>query len=227
MLAHTATVREGADALRAAPHSFLPVVREDGSLVGAKFKHPTAGEPSLGADGRILVGAAVGTREADKGRVGELVKAGVNAIILDSSQGDSVYQRAMVAHLLRVHPGLDVIAGNVVTCAQARNLIEAGAHGLRVGMGSGSICTTQEVCAVGRGQATAVYKTAAYAAAAMGNVPIIADGGIKNSGHIVKALALGAGAVMMGSFLAGSEETPGNYFYEVVPRSSPSLPLRS
>ena len=227
MLAHSATVGEGAAALRAAPHLFLPVVREDGSLVGAKFKHPAAGEPSLGADGRILVGAAVGTREEDKARVGELVKAGVNAIILDSSQGDSVYQRAMLAHLLRVHPGLDVIAGNVVTCAQARNLIEAGAHGLRVGMGSGSICTTQEVCAVGRGQATAVYKTAAYAAAAMGNVPIIADGGIKNSGHIVKALALGAGAVMMGSFLAGSEETPGNYFYEVAPRSSPLLPLRS
>jgi len=173
----------------------LPICGAGGELLGlatrAELKNlkrcPPPGAPSLAPDGRILVGAAVGTRESDKERAAALLAAGANCIVLDSSQGFSQYQMEMIKHLKRSHEGIEVIAGNVVTGAQAEALIQCGADGLRVGMGSGSICTTQEVCAVGRGQATAVYKTAGVAA--RHGVPILADGGIQNSGHITKVSA--------------------------------------
>jgi IMP dehydrogenase len=154
------SLEEAAKILIASKKSLLPLVTENGDFVellcrtDLKTYHelPPLGAPSLGPDGKILVGAAIGTRDSDKERLKLLVEAGVNVVILDSSQGDSMYQRQMIEYVKKAHPGLDVIGGNVVTAYQAKNLIDAGADGLRVGMGSGSICTTQEVCAVGRGQ---------------------------------------------------------------------------
>jgi len=162
-------------------------------------------------NGSLMVAAAIGTRPADRDRVRALVAAGVDAIIVDSSQGDSTFQHDIIRWMKAEFPELQVVGGNVVTRQQAKHLIECGVDGLRVGMGIGSICTTQEVCACGRAQASSVYNVAKVARAY--GIPILADGGISSPGHIVKALCLGAGAAMCGSLLAGTEETPGEYFY--------------
>merc|ERR1719420_2528629 len=164
LVADAGDAEQAASLLKSSKKGKVPRVDEAGNLVAVmtreevlrRAEFPAAGEPSLDAQGRLLCGAAVGTREGDKARVAALVEAGVDAVILDSSQGDSVFQVSMIEHIKAVHPNVKVIAGNVVTRAQARRLIDAGCDSLRVGMGSGSICTTQEVCAVGRGQATAV-----------------------------------------------------------------------
>ncbi|WP_042220852.1 IMP dehydrogenase [Oceanobacillus manasiensis] len=190
----------------------LPLVDDEGILKGLitiKDIEKVIEFPNSAKDkqGRLLAGAAVGVTGDAMKRIEKLVEAGVDVIVIDTAHGHSKGVLDQIKVVRNAHPELDIIAGNVATAEATRELIEAGASIVKVGIGPGSICTTRVVAGVGVPQITAVHDCALTAAEY--NVPVIADGGIKYSGDIVKALAAGAHAVMLGSMFAGVNESPG------------------
>jgi IMP dehydrogenase len=192
----------------------LPVVDADGVLRGlitVKDIRKRAQFPNACKDerGRLRVGAAIGASLRDVDRAAALVQAGVDVLIVDTAHGHSEGVLDAVARIRQAFPDAQLIGGNVATREGAAALVERGVDAVKVGVGPGSICTTRVVAGVGVPQLTAVMDAVEGAA---GRVPVIADGGIKYSGDIVKALAAGAHAVMMGSMLAGTEESPGESF---------------
>lgn len=162
------------------------------------------------AKGRLRVAAGLGITEDVCIRARALVEAGVDAVVLDSAHGDSLGVISTLKKLKSEFPSLDVVVGNIATAGAAKRLIEAGADALKVGIGPGSICTTRVVAGVGVPQVSAIFD-AAKAAEGSG-VPIIADGGVRYSGDLVKALAAGGDTVMLGSLFAGTDEAPGEIF---------------
>ncbi len=192
----------------------LPVVDEEGGLEGLitvkdiakRLQFPRASKDD---HGRLRVGAAVGASREDFERAGALVAAGVDVLVVDTAHGHSEGVLRAVARIREAFPDEDLIAGNVATAAGARALAQRGADAVKVGVGPGSICTTRVVTGVGVPQLTAVMEAVRGVA---GEAPVVADGGIRYSGDMVKALAAGASCVMMGSAFAGTEEAPGEAF---------------
>ncbi len=203
------TLEEAAKEMQKHKIEKLPIVDEAGKLKGLitikdiekKVKHPNANKDE---HGRLRVAAAIGVGQLDRAKA--LVEAGVDVIVLDSAHGHSQGIIDTVK-LIKKELDVDVIAGNIATGAAAQDLIDAGADGVKVGIGPGSICTTRIVAGVGVPQISAIDEVAQVANKA--GVPVIADGGIKYSGDVAKALAVGGSCVMLGSALAGTYEAPG------------------
>ena len=208
------TLEEAKKILAKARVEKLPIVDDDFNLKGLitikdiekAIKYPLSAKDEKG---RLLCGAAVGITANLMERVDALVKAKVDVIVVDSAHGHSKNIMDAVKRIKEKYPELQVIAGNVATAAATKALIEAGADAVKVGIGPGSICTTRVVAGIGVPQITAIMNC--YEAAKETGVPIIADGGIKFSGDMTKAIAAGANVCMMGSIFAGCDESPGDF----------------
>lgn len=206
------TLKEAESILQKHKIEKLPLVDENNLLKGLitiKDIEKAIQFPNAAKDkqGRLLVGAAVGVTKDTFERAAALVEAGVDCLVIDTAHGHSKGVLDMVRELRNLYPALTLIAGNVATGEATRDLIKAGVSVVKVGIGPGSICTTRVVAGIGVPQITAVYDCATVAREY--NIPIIADGGIKYSGDITKAIGAGASAVMLGSLFAGCEESPG------------------
>lgn len=215
---HLVTANEGismADAeevLQAHKIEKLPVVDANNKLVGLiTFRDITrvsiTPQANKDAYGRLRVAAAVGVTADVMDRVDALAKAGVDAVVIDTAHGHTKGVVEVLKRVKKAHPALDVVVGNIATSAAAAFLLDAGADGIKVGIGPGSICTTRIIAGVGYPQLSAVLEVASVLADT--DVPLIADGGVRYTGDIVKAIAAGADCVMLGSLLAGTKESPG------------------
>lgn len=207
------TLDEAKEILRRHKIEKLPIVDKNGGLKGLitiKDIEKAVQYPNSARDknGRLLVGAALGVTNDVLERAQQLVDAKVDVVVLDSAHGHSYNIANCLRKIKEAFPELQVIAGNIATAEAAEYLIKAGADAVKVGIGPGSICTTRVVAGIGVPQITAIYDVAQVAA--KHNIPVIADGGIKFSGDIVKAIAAGADVIMAGSILAGCEESPGD-----------------
>ncbi len=206
------TLKEAQEILRTHKIEKLPLVNKEGKLKGLitikdiekAVRYPNS---SRDKDGRLLCGAAIGVTGNVLERAQALVDAEVDVLVLDSAHGHSAGIIRCVEMVKSAFPEIALIAGNVATAEATEDLIKAGADAIKVGIGPGSICTTRVVAGIGVPQITAIYDAAC--AAQKYGIPVIADGGIKYSGDIVKALAAGGNAVMLGSMMAGCEEAPG------------------
>jgi len=206
------TLQEAKDILTRHKIEKLPIVDDNNNLKGLitikdiekTIKYPDSAKDS---HGRLLVGAAVGVTADVMDRIAALVEAKADVIVVDTAHGHSSNVVKAVRRIKEQYPDLQVIAGNVATGAATKELIEAGADAVKVGIGPGSICTTRVVAGIGVPQVTAIYDCAE--AAKPYGIPVIADGGIKFSGDVTKAIAAGASVCMMGSLFAGCEESPG------------------
>ncbi|HET9570231.1 MAG TPA: IMP dehydrogenase [Bacteroidales bacterium] len=208
----TTDLEKAVDILQKYKIEKLPVIDNDGHLIGlVTYKDITKAkdkpEACKDSKGRLRVAAGVGVTGDSNLRIKALVEAGVDAIVIDTAHGHSKGVIDMLRKVKEKYPHIDVVVGNIATGDAAKMLVEAGADGVKVGIGPGSICTTRVIAGVGVPQLSAIYDVA-IALKGTG-VPLIADGGLRYSGDIVKALAAGAHSVMMGGLLAGVEESPG------------------
>ena len=207
-------LKEAQEILRRHKVEKLPIVDENFNLKGLitikdiekSIQYPRSAKDSKG---RLLAAAAVGVGPAEMRRTEALVEAGVDVVVVDSAHGHSEAVLDMVRAIKKRFPDLQLVAGNIATAEGARDLIKAGADAVKVGVGPGSICTTRVIAGIGVPQVTAIYDAARVCREA--GIPVIADGGIKYSGDIAKAIAAGANVVMIGSLLAGTEESPGEF----------------